>query len=166
AAGGFGPLLAGVLPIPESVTEPGSPANLYNLRVAWWAPKFDQVVHAAGFGVATVTAWYALRATYPSVPRMRHGLWVAVVLMGMGLGAINEVIEFIATRLMPWTNVGGYENTGWDLVSNLVGCATAGVVIAAWGKEGAAPEAAAATMPAHGHSSDQHRNAGGESAVE
>ena len=45
-------------------------------------------------------------------------------------GGIEEVastggfvldVEFTATRIMPKTNVGGYENTGWDLVSNLVG---------------------------------------------
>jgi len=49
----------------------------------------------------------------------------------MGLGALNEVVEFAATRLMPRTNVGGYENTGWDLVSNLAGCliAVAGLAL-------------------------------------
>jgi hypothetical protein len=30
---------------------------------------------------------------------------------------------------MPDTNVGGYTNTGWDLVSNLVGAAAMGVWI-------------------------------------
>jgi hypothetical protein len=47
----------------------------------------------------------------------------------MGFGALNEVIEFAATLTMPHTNVGGYVNTGWDLVSNLVGCALAAVII-------------------------------------
>jgi len=126
---GFIHLLAGILPIPISITEPGSPPNLYNMRVIPWLPKFDQVVHAYGFGVATFAAWYALRETYPAPPRLGHGLWLAVVFIGMGLGALNEVIEFIATRLMPGTNVGGYENTGWDLVSNCVGCTIAGVTI-------------------------------------
>jgi hypothetical protein len=37
------------------------------------------------------------------------------------------VIEFIAVLTIEGTNVGGYENTGWDLVANLVG-----VVIAAF----------------------------------
>jgi hypothetical protein len=39
----------------------------------------------------------------------------------MGFGAFNEVIEFAATQTVPETNVGGYVNTGWDLVSNMVG---------------------------------------------
>src|SRR5690349_1659600 len=33
---GFVHLLGGVMPIPESVTEPGSPPNLYNLRLSPW----------------------------------------------------------------------------------------------------------------------------------
>jgi hypothetical protein len=127
---GFVHLLGGVLPIPESITEPGSHPNLYNMRLAPWLPKYDQVVHAAGFGIASLVAWHALRASYPAPPRPGIGLCLAVVLIGMGLGALNEVIEFVATRLMPWTNVGGYENTGWDLTSNLVGCVAAAVIIA------------------------------------
>jgi hypothetical protein len=47
----------------------------------------------------------------------------------MGVGAANEVVEFLATRVLPETNVGGYENTGWDLVSNTVGCLIAAVLI-------------------------------------
>ena len=45
------------------------------------------------------------------------------------LGAGNEVVEFIATLVMPDTNVGGYENTGWDLVSNLIGTVIAAFLI-------------------------------------
>jgi hypothetical protein len=44
---------------------------------------------------------------------------------GLGFGALNEVVEFVATLLIPETNVGGYRNTGWDLVSNLIGATTA-----------------------------------------
>ena len=48
---------------------------------------------------------------------------------GMGLGALNEVVEFAATLLVPETNVGGYLNTGWDLVANTTGATTAAVLI-------------------------------------
>ena len=47
----------------------------------------------------------------------------------MGLGAMNEIIEFIAVLLIPETNVGGYENTGWDLVSNAVGAVIAALLL-------------------------------------
>jgi hypothetical protein len=48
---------------------------------------------------------------------------------GMGLGALNEVVEFVAVLTMPKTNVGGYVNTGWDLVANAVGALVAVVAI-------------------------------------
>ncbi|MFV1996026.1 MAG: hypothetical protein ACC661_11380 [Verrucomicrobiales bacterium] len=47
----------------------------------------------------------------------------------MGFGALNEVVEFVATLTLPNTNVGGYVNTGWDLVANLLGCALAALII-------------------------------------
>jgi hypothetical protein len=48
-------------------------------------------------------------------------LSILIVLMGSGLGAINEIIEFIAVKTLPETNVGGYDNTLWDLIFNLIG---------------------------------------------
>ena len=48
---------------------------------------------------------------------------------GMGLGSLNELIEFAATLTVPETNVGGYINTGWDLVANFVGALTAVTLI-------------------------------------
>ena len=47
-------------------------------------------------------------------------------LLGQGVGAFNEVVEFAASHLLAATNVGGYENTGRDLVANLLGTAVAG----------------------------------------
>ena len=47
----------------------------------------------------------------------------------MGFGALNEVIEFIATLMVPNTNVGGYVNTGWDLVANMIGASVAATLI-------------------------------------
>jgi hypothetical protein len=57
------------------------------------------------------------------------GLLTLCVAAGMGFGAVNEVVEFAATLMLPGTNVGGYENTGWDLVANLVGCLAAATMI-------------------------------------
>ena len=52
----------------------------------------------------------------------------------MGFGALNEVIEFAATQLLPNTNVGGYVNTGWDLVFNLLGSTIAACMIYGFGR--------------------------------
>lgn len=90
--------------------------------------KFDQFVHAYGFGVATWACWEALRVKLakqrPDIPTL-----IACVLAGEGLGAINEIIEFTATKIMPKTNVGDYDNNAWDLVFNLAGCIVAAVLI-------------------------------------
>ena len=48
---------------------------------------------------------------------------------GMGFGALNEIVEFMATLTLTETNVGGYENTGWDLVANMIGSIVAATII-------------------------------------
>jgi hypothetical protein len=125
-------MAGGLVPVPESWPIDGSIRVLYSL---WLIPdrlKYDQVVHAYGFGVATWVCWQGIRASIRSrggeaVPTA--GLMVLAATSGMGLGALNELIEFAATLLMAETNVGGYINTGWDLVANSVGATAAAIVI-------------------------------------
>ncbi len=131
AAWGLAHMAGGTVKIPETWAEPGSVGTLYNLRVHPWLPKYDQVVHCLGFGLATLAGWRGLCVASWGTLRPTFGVLIGVICVGMGLGAINEVIEFAATRIMPRTNVGGFENTGWDLVSNLVGCVLAAVFIRA-----------------------------------
>ncbi|MDP7069685.1 MAG: hypothetical protein QF815_04090, partial [Candidatus Peribacteraceae bacterium] len=54
---------------------------------------------------------------------------VLAVLASNGLGAFNELIEFVVVLVIPSTNVGGYLNTGWDLVANLAGSVIAAFII-------------------------------------
>jgi len=106
----------------------------------WFVPerlKYDQVVHAFGFGVTTWVCWQALRTVLPD-PRPRTGPLILCVAAGMGFGALNEVVEFVLVLLLPETNVGGYRNTGWDLVANLTGCVVAAAIIARAGRAPAA----------------------------
>lgn len=111
----------GLMPIPESLTEPGRPSNLYNMRLFPWFPKYDQLVLAYGFGMTVILIYEAICARIGRPLRLDLVLGSMLFLAAMGLGAMNEVIEFLAVLLMPETNVGGYENTGWDLVSNGTG---------------------------------------------
>lgn len=80
--------------------------------------KVDQIVHAFGSGVAALFVYSYLR-------RKAALGWLATflitVLAACGVGALNEVIEFMATMSVPDVNVGGYYNTAVDLVVNLVG---------------------------------------------
>ena len=126
-------MAGGLVPVPANW--PYNPPNavLYSL---WLIPnllKYDQVVHAFGFGVTTWMCWQALQSAAVDRRggplRPTAGVLSLCAAGGMGFGAFNEVIEFIATLTMPNTNVGGYVNTGWDLVANLVGCTMAALWI-------------------------------------
>ncbi len=122
-------MAGGLLPLPEGLPFNGDKAVLYSL---WLIPeylKYDQVLHAYGFGISTWLCWQALSPLL-RIPRPTLGVLILCVLGGMGLGALNEVFEFIAVLLIPDTNVGGYMNTGWDLIANMIGSITAAVIIA------------------------------------
>ncbi len=136
-------MIGGLAPVPESWPIAGDIRVFYSL---WLWPidvtgdgqpdwlKYDQVVHAFGFGITTWVCWQALCAAVRRMtgdgqaPRPTLGLMMLVVAAGMGFGAGNEIVEFLTT-LVAATNVGGYVNTGWDLVFNGLGAATAGTAI-------------------------------------
>jgi hypothetical protein len=115
AAWGFAHMAGGLVQVGDGV--------LYNVSLGVPLVRYDRVVHAIGFGTAAVACWQALRSIDPTVP-LTPGVAILVALMGMGVGALNEVVEFFASRTFA-ANVGGYANTGWDLVANLIGCAVA-----------------------------------------
>lgn len=133
---GLAHMAGGLVPVPAEWPINGDIRVLYSL---WLVPdllKYDHVVHAYGFGVTTWLCWEGLRrilADRQDEPvasvRPTPGMLVLAAAAGMGFGAMNEVVEFIATLTMPETNVGGYNNTGWDLVSNLTGCILAAILI-------------------------------------
>jgi hypothetical protein len=139
-------MAGGLVTIPDPWPAAGELRVLYN----WWIIpkagtagdpggwlKYDQLIHAYGFGVATWLCWQVLcgalegRAPNPNGGnrlRPTPGLMFLVAAGGMGLGALNEVVEFVATRLTV-TNVGGYVNTGRDLVFNTVGATIAALIL-------------------------------------
>jgi hypothetical protein len=86
--------------------------------------RFDNVVHAWGFGVAGVATLEAMRPSLGTPSRVV--VFVIVWFGGMATGALNEVIEWLGTKVQENTNVGGFENAMRDLASNAVGAAGAG----------------------------------------
>jgi uncharacterized membrane protein YjdF len=86
--------------------------------------KYDQVVHFYGFGVAALVLRHILLRSFPLLAGTKV-LFFYSVLGSMGLGALNEMIEFIAVLALPDTDVGGYYNTGLDLIFNAAGAFTA-----------------------------------------
>lgn len=89
--------------------------------------KYDQVVHAYCYFIAALLMWQVVASlNLPSERPSSFGLMAAVtVLAASGVGGINEIIEFLATVFIPDTNVGGYENTAIDIISNLLGACLA-----------------------------------------
>tara|TARA_R110002072_G_scaffold101652_7_gene223844 strand:+ start:1636 stop:2274 length:639 start_codon:yes stop_codon:yes gene_type:complete len=124
---GFLHMIGGTIPVSTNFVADDAVPVLYSLRIHPDLPRYDQIIHTFGFFSATVACWEIIRAKLHVEPTTQHRLALAVIaaIMGMGLGALNEVLEFIATRFTD-TNVGGYTNTGWDLVSNTIGTVCAG----------------------------------------
>lgn len=83
--------------------------------------KYDQFVHIIGFGVATLAMYYLLKPLLKPDNNKWIALSIIVVMAGLGVGALNEIIEFFATVIVPKTGVGGYINSSLDLVSDLIG---------------------------------------------
>ena len=130
-------MAGGLVGVPEAWPINGEIRVLYS----WWLIpgylKYDQITHAFGFGVTAVACWQALQVSIANFSGRRRdeiqprtGLLVLCWAAALGFGALNEVVEFAATLLVPSTNVGGYENTGWDLVSNAVGATVAVLALA------------------------------------
>ncbi len=137
---GLAHMAGGLIVVPAGWPTNEASRVLYAL---WLIPerlKYDHVVHAYGFGVTTWVCWQGIRAAVCARAGSVHptfGLLVLSAAAGLGFGALNEVVEFAATLLVPSTGVGGYVNTGWDLVANLVGAA--GAITLVWLFEGGRP---------------------------
>lgn len=133
---GLAHMAGGLLPVPESWPVDGE----FHVLYSWWLIpkhlKYDHVVHAFGFGTTAWLCWEALRSIVASgtgrpvgTVQPTLGILTLSAAAALGFGGLNEVVEFAATILVPETNVGGYVNTGWDLVSNLVGVVVAAGLI-------------------------------------
>lgn len=122
-------MAGGGVPVGDSVLYSAQVVPLSPPDGEWTFLKYDQIVHAYGFGVTAWVLWHLMRRHYPVL----EGTWTIYVypaLAAMGLGAVNEIIEFIAVLSVPETNVGGYVNTALDLVFNAAGAVAAMVIVA------------------------------------
>lgn len=133
SAWGFLHMAGGLMPVPRHWPYDGEQNVLYSLWLIPHRLKYDQVVHAYGFGATTWVCWHALAMgvlrTHGVVLKPSLGILTLCAAAGMGFGALNEVVEFAAVLTIPNTNVGGYENTGWDLVANLIGASVAAILL-------------------------------------
>ncbi|GHT34458.1 hypothetical protein FACS189427_01810 [Planctomycetales bacterium] len=87
--------------------------------------RYDQIVHAWGFGVSTLIMYHLLARFLAPKDMKRFSIGLIVIMSGVGLGALNENVEFLLVVLLPQTGVGGYINTSLDLCFNLFGAVAA-----------------------------------------
>ena len=135
------PLLAAGLAIAAIVTLAGGLIRvghdvLYNANTGPYSPalgthylQYDHFAHAYVSFVIVFACWFMLAAPHADGGR-RGELVLLAVGAALGLGALNEMVEFIATLAHHGAHAGGYWNTGWDLVSNFIGATSAGLVLA------------------------------------
>lgn len=83
--------------------------------------RYDQLVHIWGFGIATLMAYSILSGSLISAMEHPVALGIVLVMAGLGFGALNEIIEFVVSTIVPNSGVGGYINTSLDLCADLVG---------------------------------------------
>jgi len=91
--------------------------------------KYDQFVHIIGFCVATLVMYELLKPLLKKNINKFTALSIVIVMAGLGVGALNEIVEFTATVIIPETGVGGYINTSLDLVADLIGSLIALAII-------------------------------------
>ena len=87
--------------------------------------RYDQFVHIWGFGVSTLVAYSLLEDALKKPVKKHIALGIVLVMAGLGIGALNEILEFVVTIFVPQSGVGGYLNTSLDLCANLIGAVLA-----------------------------------------
>jgi uncharacterized membrane protein YjdF len=100
----------------------------YNPSLGTHYLQYDHLAHAYTSFVVVFACWFILAAPHAGHAR-RGELILLAVGAALGLGGLNEMVEFIATLAHHGAHAGGYWNTGWDLVSNFIGATVAGLVL-------------------------------------
>lgn len=88
--------------------------------------KYDNFVHMVGSAVMVMLAHALLMPIlHKDFEMKRHGYFILLlVIIGMGLGVINELVEFLAVLVFDvGKQVGDYTNNLLDLVFNTIGSA-------------------------------------------
>jgi len=114
----------------------GGNVHLFGVRLydLWLIPeifKYDNLVHGFGIFLATLVAYNLLRPHLDV--KMKHNpyfLSLILILIAMGIGAFNEVLELGAVLFLnAGSGVGDYINNAFDLFFNLIGSVIACVFI-------------------------------------
>ncbi|MDE0804081.1 MAG: hypothetical protein OSA99_12245 [Acidimicrobiales bacterium] len=97
--------------------------SLYEHWIVDGSLKVDQVVHAVGIAILTVASAQFVRPWFRDSAAAHRPRWCVAGVVALGLGALNEVFEFLMALRVDNLRIGDASNTGWDLTFNLAGAA-------------------------------------------
>ncbi|MCW2740459.1 MAG: hypothetical protein JWR45_881 [Blastococcus sp.] len=125
----LGHLAGGMVPVGGGV--------LYQLWLVDDVLRYDNLQHAVGFGFVGRAIWETLSHRLAPPERDRPGIAMWIVALGAAAaGAVNEIVEYVLTLVLPEHQVGGYDNTARDLIANLLG----GLAVGWWTRRRTAVE--------------------------
>ncbi len=104
--------------------------RLYDYYFTWFF-KYDNLVHMFGSGIMIMLAYAMLHPVLADDFEGKEFYFgLLLVLLGLGLGSINELVEFVAVLVFDvGEQVGGYTNTLLDLVFNTIGSVIMAVIL-------------------------------------
>ncbi len=93
--------------------------------------RYDNLIHALGIFTATFIGYNMIKPHLDTkIRNNKFVLALILILIAMGIGAFNEILEFFAVIFLGAAErVGDYFNNAWDLVFNLIGSITACFII-------------------------------------
>ena len=105
--------------------------RLYDVYLIQGFLRYDNIIHTYGTFTATLALYNVmLPFTHERVTHNFGIFSLQLVLMSIGIGALNELVEFFAVIFLGASEqVGGYANNALDLLFNTVGAIMACIVI-------------------------------------
>lgn len=95
--------------------------------------KYDQIIHFYCFVVITFIIYFISKKY---LKKQNVVTIILVILAGMGVGALNEIIEFMMVLFAnSAATVGGYYNNTLDLVFNMLGAILGAIIATGFGKK-------------------------------
>lgn len=105
--------------------------KLYDLSYLNGNFHFDNIVHTLGIFLATLIVYNVIHPFIDQRIKNNYVLfYLVLILMALGVGSINEIIELTAVVFLnAGASVGDYLNNALDIVFNLIGAVLAVTVI-------------------------------------
>lgn len=117
-------MLGGSVPIDGGILYTWRIVPLFDGGGEFYIFKYDQFVHVYLYAVVALLFLHLLR-NYLGQKHPSLLIGFIALMAAQGVGAVNEMIEFIVVLLVPDNGVGGYYNTLLDIVFNFIGAALA-----------------------------------------